>query len=66
LIRIGDSFEEIFETEKEAVKSADSEWNHLNEFDKKRRERYCVAEVTIDEDGLIDYNESFRIVKSYR
>lgn len=60
-----DIFEEIFETLEEAIAKADSQWGHLTTHDKKGRVSFCVAEVTVDEDGLIDYEAGYNPIKEY-
>ena len=64
-IKNGDSFEAIFDTEKEAVARADYEWGIMSDHDKKRREFCAVMEGEVDEDGCFDM-DSARIVKEYK
>ena len=50
--RDGDLFTEEFETENEAIETAEAEWNNLSEHDKKQREEFFVLEsANPDEDA---------------
>lgn len=61
----GDGWEHLFYTREEAERFADEDWNSLTEHDKKRRVRYYIAEVTLDEDGCADYESILEIAKEY-
>ena len=65
-IKNGDSFEEIFNTEAEAITKADYEWSRMTQHDKDRRECYCVATVELDEDGCVDYTIGYTPTKEYK
>lgn len=64
-IKNGDSFENIFDTEAEAIKAADKEWNHLSNYDKHRRLTYAVVFAELDEDECVDMNTAV-FVKQYK
>ena len=61
----GDMFEDIFETEQDALKAADNQWSHLTARERKEREMFEVMYGEIDEDGCFDLNTSTTI-KSYK
>lgn len=48
----GDEFTEEFESKEEAISRADTEWDHLSDYDKKHREAFYVLEsANPDEDA---------------
>ncbi len=61
----GDVFEEIFDDSDSALEKADSEWNGMTEYDKKRRSSYFVCGFDPDEDGCIDM-ETAILLKRYK
>ena len=63
-LRDGDWFEDFFDTEEDAILAADKEWESLEGMDKARRSSYYVAEVEVDDVGIIK-NEC-RIVKTFK
>lgn len=65
VIKNGDSFEDVFETESEALKAAEREWGRLSAHDKNRREWYAVVSAELDEDECIDLNTAVEI-KRYK
>ena len=60
----GDWFDEMYDTEEEAVAAAEQEWKDLSAFDKNRRHSFYVAEVEINDDGEIE--RECRIVKTFK
>lgn len=65
-IKNGDWFDELFDTEEQAIRKADHEWNVMTLYDKNRRETYCVAQVKLDDDGCVDYAIGFTPIKEYK
>ena len=65
---IGDCFDEVFNTEEEAIDRADYEWHSKTYWDKKRTTRFYVAscEVHDDDEDYIDWNLGLDIVKTYK
>ena len=61
----GDSFETIFDTEQEAIKRADYEWDIMSDHDKERREYFAVMCGDLDEDDCFDMNTASE-VKVYK
>lgn len=61
----GDQFEELFDTEEEALSRAEYEWEHLTDAEKKSREFFAVMHGDIDEDGCFDINTA-DIVKAFK
>ena len=61
----GDQFEDIFDTEQEAIAKADREWGNMTQHDKNRREFYAVMYGELDEDGCFDMNTA-TTVKQYK
>ena len=61
----GDQFEDIFDTEQEAIEQADREWGNMTQHDKNRRGFYAVMVGEIDEDECFDMNTAV-VVKQYR
>ncbi len=59
-----DWFEDVFDTEKEALDSAEMQFSHLTEYDKKQREYFAVCECEVDEEGIVD-NETLKEIKKY-
>lgn len=61
----GDMFNEEFDSKDEALKAADSEWNHLSEYDKNRRDEFYVLEsVNPDEDAENHFDGD--VIKTYK
>lgn len=60
-----DMFEDIFDTEKEAIAAADSQWEHLTAHDRNEREFFEVLYGEVDEDGILDFDTAV-IVKKYK
>lgn len=65
IINNGDSFENIYEHEAEAINAADREWARMSDCDKNRRLSYAVVYAEVDEDECIDLNTA-TVVKSYK
>ena len=65
MIKNGDSFENIFETEQEALKRADYEWDIMSDHDKNRREYFAVMCGELDDEECFDLNTAIA-VKTYR
>ena len=65
-IKLGDYFEVILdaETEADAIRDGDKEWNHLSAYDRNRREFFAVMYGEVDEEGCFDIN-SADIVKEW-
>lgn len=61
----GDWFETIFNTEAEAIATADYEWGVMAKSDKNRREAYFVASCEVDEYGCIDW-DTVEPIKEYK
>lgn len=59
-----DWFEDVFDTEKEAIAHADYMWSIMAEYDKKRIEGFFVASCELNEDGTVDY-DSLKDIKVY-
>lgn len=64
----GDCFDEVFNTEEEAIDRADYEWHIKTYYDKKRTTRFYVAscEVYDDDDDYINWDLGLDIVKTYK
>lgn len=61
----GDQFEELLDTEQEAIRSAARDWSvMLTKHDKARITDFYVAEVELDEDGCISL-DSATVLKTY-
>ena len=52
-----DWFEDVFDTEKEAIAHADYMWRIMAEYDKKRIEEFFVASCELNEDGTVDVSD---------
>lgn len=65
MIRGGDCFEEVFDTQESAISKAEYEWGIMSEYDKKRREWYAVVETELDEDGCVDLDTA-KVIKQYK
>ena len=61
----GDRFEDIFDTEQEALNAAEYQWNHLTEKEHQDREFFAVMRGDLDEDGCFDLDTAL-LVKSYK
>lgn len=61
----GDWFEDVFNTEADAIARADYEWGIMAKSDKERREGYYVASCEVDEDGCVDY-DTVQPIKVYK
>lgn len=59
-----DWFEEVFDSEKEAVESADTEWKRMSEHDKNRREAFFVASCEVEDGGVLF--ETLEMVRRYK
>lgn len=60
-----EEFEDLFDTEQEAITAADSLWEHLTAYDKSEREFFEVLYGEVDGDG-ISALDSAVIVKKYK
>ena len=60
----GDWFEEVFDTEAEAVSRADYEWHNMTDRDKSRRIEFYVASCSVDEYGCVNY-DTIQLIKEY-
>lgn len=60
-IKNGDEFDKVFETGKEALSHAERVWDHMTDYDKKRRSYYAVVTVELDDDGCIDMNTAVEL-----
>ena len=56
-------FDQIFNTEQEAVEFAKAEWQAIADHNKAERDAYYVASCTLDEDGEIDWESIEPIVE---
>ena len=56
-------FDLRFDTKKEALQTAETEWKSFTERDKNSRDAYYVATCTLDEDGDIDWDSINPIVE---
>lgn len=65
MLKDGDWFENVFDTEEQAVRQADKEWNHLTAFDKHRRLTFAVMVGELDKCECLDFNTA-EVVKSYK
>lgn len=61
MIKGGDLFEEIYDTFEKAKSKYEAEWEHLSNYDKKRREYFALGSCELDENGCIDYNNFIEI-----
>lgn len=61
----GDRYETIFDTELEALESAENQWNHLTKPEKQNREFFAIMFGDLDEDECFDIN-SAEIIKEYK
>ena len=64
-VKNGDHFEEIFETEKEALQKAEYEWSVMTERGRTGREMFAVMVGELDEDGCFDLDTA-DIIKSFK
>ena len=60
-----EEFEEIFDTEQEAITAADSMWERLTAHDKSEREFFEVLYGEVDGDGILDFDSAV-VVKKYK
>jgi hypothetical protein len=60
----GDWFEDLFDTEEEAVKYAEDEWSTFDSEEKLVRTDYYVAEVEVDEYGAVEHEN--RVIKTFK
>lgn len=60
-----DSFEAIFDTEKEALAEAEYQWDHLTTAERAKRETFAVMHGEVDEDGCFNINTA-ETIKSYK
>lgn len=65
MIKDGDSFEDVFDTEADAIKRADHEWDIMSNHDKNRRSFFAVMCGELDEDECFDLNTA-EMVKGYK
>lgn len=61
----GDQFEDLFDTEAEAIASAETQWDHLTENEKNHREFFAVMYGDLDEDDCFDLSTA-SIIKAYK
>ena len=59
-----DWFEDVFDTEKQAIAHADYMWRIMAKYDKKRIEAFFVASCELNEYGIVDY-DSLKDIKVY-
>lgn len=64
MINDGDAFEDIFETEAEALENAEMQYEHMSNFDRKRRAFFAVMAGSLDDDGCFDLNAA-EMIKCY-
>ena len=60
----GDWFEDLFDTEEEAVTYAEDEWDSFDDHEKLMRVSYYVAEVDVDEYGAVEHEN--RVIKTFK
>lgn len=61
----GDMFNKEFDSEDEALKAAGSEWNHLSEYDKNRRDAFYVLESANPDEDAENHFDGW-VVKGYK
>lgn len=60
----GDQFEEVFNTENEALEYAEKKWNkYLTADEKKKCESFYVMLAEVDEDGCIGDGDYIKVYK---
>lgn len=65
MTRDGDGFTKEFDSKEDAIKYADSEWQHLSEHDKRHHsEFYIIKSANPDEDA--DNHLDGDVVKDYQ
>lgn len=58
----GDRFEDMYDTEAEAMNAAESEWEAMSDRDKVRRTAFYVCEGYVDRSGFF---EESRFIKEF-
>lgn len=60
-----EEFEDVFDSEQEAITAADSLWEHLTADDRSEREFFEVLYGEVDGDGILDLDSAV-VVKKYK